>query len=1062
MNLSLAFTLLAAISASDAPLAELSPHLAVLQGPINVGIVRDGSKSLLIDCGDDSIVDALRRLGVPRVEQVLFTHHHRDHACGAWRLQAAGARLIVPAGEQQYFDQVAEYWSSRNSRWNLYNFHPHHLMLAEPVRVDGTVGGGQTITWGPAKIQVLQTPGHTDGSVSYLVEVDGRRVVFCGDAIYDHGQVWDITSLQKGTQTTDYHGYLGTRPQLKASLERIGQTRPEMLVPSHGHVMRDPPQAIRTLADRLDRCYDRYVAISALRHYFPKLFVDYAGRADHMPIRPGKAVPDCLRHVATSWILVAKDKAAFVMDCGSQRVVPALNDMLAKQEIRSIEGLWVTHYHDDHVEKIPQFQQAFSCPCITDEHVARVITDPLAWRLPCISASRARVDRPTRDGESWNWHEFKLTAYHFPGQTYYHAGLFVEGQGVRMFFAGDSFTMAGIDDYCPQNRNPFGVDVGFDRCVALLDRLRPTHIFNCHVNDAFDFAAEECRFMRANLAERTRLFGQLMPWDHPNYGTDDSWVRAFPYEQVQPYGAKAEFSVVVTNYSAAPQRAECRAVLPRSWNCPATPWQSAEIPAGQDGAVRITFRVPATVRPGRYVIPVDLRYDRWTLPQWTEAIVVVEAPAKRLVLDPRAVERVEGLRLVQGQVEKDPHNPLFQADKPWENALNNLYPNVVYDEQEGRYKLWYKCVLPDADAIAKMSPPRTVHKVGWYLCYATSADGVHWEKPALGLHAFGGSKQNNIVARDTPNAGVFRDDRDPSPARRYKMIFDVGWNEMRACFSPDGIHWSAPVTPKGLDHCGDTHNNVFWDPAIGRYVLFTRIFLGERLVYRSESDDFQNWSQPTLALRSTPEEGKARQAYCMPVFPYAGMYLGLVMMYNASKDRTVDCELAYSTDSREWKRPWPGTPFIPRGKPGSCDAGCIYAQAGTPRLVDGKLMLFYGGSLAVHRGWKRHCLPCLARLRADGFAGYRPEAGRNTGLLVTRPLKLSGAPLLVSADAGGGQIRVSVVDAGGAGDQRCGLITGNVTDAPVQWQGADWASLAGRTVRLQFEIRDATLYAFSL
>jgi hypothetical protein len=213
------------------------------------------------------------------------------------------------------------------------------------------------------------------------------------------------------------------------------------------------------------------------------------------------------------------------------------------------------------------------------------------------------------------------------------------------------------------------------------------------------------------------------------------------------------------------------------------------------------------------VIPIDLRYDRWTLPQWTEAIVVVEAPAKRLVLDPRAVERVEGLRLVQGQVEKDPHNPLFQADKPWENALNNLYPNVVYDEQEGRYKLWYKCVLPDADAIAKMSPPRTVHKVGWYLCYATSTDGVHWEKPALGLHAFGGSKQNNIVARDTPNAGVFRDDRDPSPARRYKMIFDVGWNEMRACFSPDGIHWSAPVTPKGLDHCGDTHNNAFWDPA---------------------------------------------------------------------------------------------------------------------------------------------------------------------------------------------------------------------------------------------------------
>lgn len=1062
MNLFLALTLLFSAAPSDAPLVEISPHLAVLQGPINVGVLRDGQKSLVIDCGDDTTVDSLKQLGIPSVDQVLFTHHHRDQACGAWRLQAAGARLVVPAGERAYFDRVADYWNGRKSRWNLYNFHPHHLMLAEPVRVDATATAGQTIAWGPAKIQVLDTPGHTDGSISYLVEVDGRRVAFCGDAIYDHGQVWDISSLQKGTQTTDYHGYLGTRPQLKESLQRIAEAEPEMLVPSHGRIMREPQKAIQSLAARLDQCYDKYVAISALRHYFPKLFVDYAGRPDHMPIRPGKAPPACLRHVGTSWIVVAADRSALVMDCGSPRVVSTLKEMLAKQEIRSVEGLWVTHYHDDHVEAIPQFQQAFQCPCITDEHVARVITDPLAWRLPCISASRARVDRPTRDGESWNWREFKLTAYHFPGQTYWHAGLLVEGQGVRMFFVGDSFTMAGIDDYCPQNRNPFGVGVGFDRCVTLLDRLRPTHIFNCHVNDAFDFTAEECRTMRANLAQREKLFGQLMPWDHPNYGTDDSWARAFPYEQVKPYGATAELSLVVTNYSSGPRRAECRAVLPRSWNCPATGWQAAEIPAGQEGQVRLAFRVPASARPGRYVIPVDLRYDRRTLPQWTEAILVVEAPAKRLVLDPRAVERVEGLRLVPGPVEKDPHNPLFQADRPWENSLNNLYPNVIYDAQQQRYKLWYKCLLSDADAIAKMDKPSTVHKVGWYLCYATSADGVHWEKPSLGLHAFGGSKQTNIVARDTPNAGVFRDDRDPNAARRYKMIFDVGWNEMRACFSPDGIHWSASVTPKGLDRCGDTHSNAFWDPAIDRYVLFTRIYVGERLLYRSQSDDFLNWSQPTLALRSTPQEGKARQVYCMGVFPYAGLYLGLAMMYNSGKDRTVDCELAYSTDSREWKRPWPGTAFIPRGKPGSYDAGCIYAQAGTPRLVDGRLMIFYGGSLAVHRGWKRHCLPCLARLRADGFAGYRPEEGRTTGLLVTRPMKLSGAPLLLSADAAGGQIRVSVLDAEGFDADHCRPIVADVTDAPVEWPGRDWSSLAGRTVRLQLEIRNATLYAFRL
>ena len=200
-----------------------------------------------------------------------------------------------------------------------------------------------------------------------------------------------------------------------------------MLIPSHGRIMRDPAGAIDALAARLAACYDNYVAISALRHYFPELFSEFTGRKDQMAIRPGKPVPACLRHFGTTWMLISEDRAALAMDCGSPQVVQTVQKMLEKGEIRRVEALWVTHYHDDHVDAIPQFQKAFDCPCITDRHVAEVITDPVAWRLPCISPSRARVDRPTHDGESWQWHEFKLTAYHYPGQTLYHAALLVEG-----------------------------------------------------------------------------------------------------------------------------------------------------------------------------------------------------------------------------------------------------------------------------------------------------------------------------------------------------------------------------------------------------------------------------------------------------------------------------------------------------------------------------------------------------------------------------------------------------------------------------------------------------------
>jgi len=607
---------------------KLSDHLAVYHGPINVGIVHDGSKALLIDCGDGSVAGSLEGLGITSVEQLIFTHHHRDQACGAHALAKAGARIGVPAAERDHFDNVATYWNNPKNRWHLYSFHPHHLMLAEPVRVDRALEDGHRFVWGAAKIRVLSTPGHTDGSVSYVVEVDGKRTIFSGDAIYDEGQVWNVHSLQHGSPVRehhvgDYHGFLGARGQLVESLGRIKAARPDVLVPSHGHIMTSPAKAIDRLVERLDVCYDRYVAISALRHYRPEYFAPYAGRKGHMPIRQGKAPPACLRHFYTSWLIVSKDKAAFNIDCGSPRVVKTLQEMVAKGEIRKVEGLWITHYHDDHVNAIPEFQKAFDCPCITDRQVADVISNPMAWRLPCISPSVARVDRATKDGQSWQWHEFKMTAYFLPGQTLYHSGLLVEGQGARMFFVGDSFTMAGIDDYCAQNRNWLGRGVGFDRCIALVEKLKPTHIFNCHVNDAFDFTPEECRAMRANLAEREKLYGQLVPWDHANYGMDEPWVRCYPYEQQAKPGAEVKVQVVVTNHSAEPRTAKGRAVLPRAWGGATTPWAAAEVPGKSEGEVPLSFRIPKEAKAGRYVIPVDLHYGRWALPQFTEAVVVV-------------------------------------------------------------------------------------------------------------------------------------------------------------------------------------------------------------------------------------------------------------------------------------------------------------------------------------------------------------------------------------------------------------------------------------------------------
>ena len=486
-------------------ISKLSDHVFIYHGPTNVGIIRDGENAILIDCGEGSVANALPGLGIKKVSQLWFTHHHRDMACGAFAFVAQGAKVCVPVAEKAYFDNVSAYWQNPKNRWNLYDHNPHHLMLAEQIHVDTTVAEGQSKTLGTVKITAMATPGHTDGSMSYLVEVDGKRLVFSGDAIYDKGQIWEMWSLQKPAKDLwSYFAFLGSRRQLEQSLRSIEAVKPDMLVPSHGQVMKNPIQAMDLLIQRLDNAYEQFAAISSLRRHEPKILAEYSGKKGQMPFRSGKPVPACLKCLdstgAPNWVLVSQDKAAFVIDCGFEHwghPLKTIQAMLVDGEIKSVEGLWITHYHDDHVDGIPAFQKAFpDVPCITDHSVAQIISNPIAWRLPCLSQSQARVDKVTKDGESWMWHEFKMTAYHFPGQTLYHAGLLVEGQGVRILLAGDSFSMAGIDDYYIYNRNWLGKGVGFDRCISLIEKLNPTHIIASHIKEAFDFTPEECRFMR--------------------------------------------------------------------------------------------------------------------------------------------------------------------------------------------------------------------------------------------------------------------------------------------------------------------------------------------------------------------------------------------------------------------------------------------------------------------------------------------------------------------------------------------------------------------------------------
>jgi hypothetical protein len=149
-----------------------------------------------------------------------------------------------------------------------------------------------------------------------------------------------------------------------------------------------------------------------------------------------------------------------------------------------------------------------------------------------------------------------------------------------------------------------------------------------------------------------------------------------------------------------------------------------------------------------------------------------ETSDKHLLLDSRVIDRTENVRLAVGVVKKHPANPLWGEDKPWEVRFDNVYANVIYDADEKLYKCWYNPFIVDgissATAHAERSKsryrPKKDRETG--VCYATSKDGIKWEKPELGLIDFNGSKANNLILRDTHGPGIFKDDHEADPAKR--------------------------------------------------------------------------------------------------------------------------------------------------------------------------------------------------------------------------------------------------------------------------------------------------------
>ena len=191
--------------------------------------------------------------------------------------------------------------------------------------------------------------------------------------------------------------------------------------------------------------------------------------------------------------------------------------------------------------------------------------------------------------------------------------------------------------------------------------------------------------------------------------------------------------------------------------------------------------------------------------------------------------------------------PVLVADQPWEGQRVYTYGSVLFDPPGRQFRLWYMSrSQPETGPL----PSPGLRDGGTDITlYATSDDGVRWDKPTLGLLPYRESKANNLVA-DLHSPSVLLDRFESDPAKKYKLLghFHGGYY---AAYSPDGIRWEdAPGNPlfKGDDTMAMTQH-----PVTGEFmVYFKRAYSVPqgRVVSLTRSRDFKTWSEPKLVFKA--------------------------------------------------------------------------------------------------------------------------------------------------------------------------------------------------------------------
>lgn len=466
---------------------------------------------------------------------------------------------------------------------------------------------------------------------------------------------------------------------------------------------------------------------------------------------------------------------------------------------------------------------------------------------------------------------------------------------------------------------------------------------------------------------------------------------------------------------------------------------------------------------------------------------------RQLFVDDFLIEKTT-LKRTFHSAEYHPANPVLKPDKPWETngKSTSAHPfsgGVWYDPSDRLFKMWYSSCATGC--------------ITYWYGYATSKDGIHWEKPVLkDVKGRRETLEDTNVCLDTgkvqhDSSVIWLDHDAKDPSERFKYFASERDPKKKWLYryrtSADGIHWTETLVERPL--WGD-RTTAFYNPFRRVWCISQRIgagAVGRSRVYLEDPDpkkliekmpynvrlaahgESVFWTNADDLDPRNPDPKFAKippQLYNLDAAPYESLMLGFYSVWTGPDNTTVrrtgsqkrcDILIAFSRDGFHWDRAnrnW----FIPASwKRGTWNFGNIQSAGGGCLVVGDKLYFYVSGRAVDPTGGHGNCTTGLATLRRDGFASM--DAGEEAGTLTTLPVIFKGNRLFVNVDCPKGELKAEVLDEAGKTIepftlQACKAVSCDKTLTEITWKEGDLSSLAGKPVRFRFTLSNGKLYAF--